>query len=226
MKAKNIITVLLWAATLLTADAKDSKLTQAMKGADSIVWAGLDYSLVKMIGSTNAIRAPGLLLQDMPSRWNDLFLDERIEDVGISLGKLIHIDIAGVTERNRQLKPSQVELNSPAKDIIKESHLTAKGIADAVQSMKLSRTEGLGLVFIVDRLVSERRLKPRKNQNDSALNYIERAGAAYVVFFDVATREVLSMKREARVTGSSGNFRNSWFGPVKEIDEGLSQYRE
>lgn len=220
------ITALLLAVTVFTAAAKDDKLRQAMKNTDSVVWAGIDYSLVRMIGTTNTIRVPELLLQGMPARWNDLFLDERIEGVAASLGKRIDIDIAGVTERNRGLNREQVILDKEVKDAVKQSHITPKDIADAVRSIKLSRKDGVGLTFIVDRLVTEKKFKPKKNPNDAALAYVERAAAAHVVFFDVATREVLLVKRENRTTGSTGNFRNLWFGPIKEIDEELSQYRD
>jgi hypothetical protein len=228
MKVKSILTTLIFAATVFTVSAKEDKLRQAMRAADGIVWAGLDYSLMKMIGSSNAIKAPDLLFHDMPAKWNDLFLDERIEGVAMSLEKIIHIDIAGVTERNRQLSPSQVELNNQAKDIIKESHISLKDIADAVQSIKLNRKEGLGLMFLVDRMVSERKLQatPSKIHKDAPPAYISRAGAAYVVFFDIATREVFSARREAWPVGTGGSFRNFWFGPIKDIDSQLSQYRE
>lgn len=222
---RTIIT-LLFAAGLLIADAKEDKLAQAMKTADSVVWVGIDYSLVRMIGTPHTIKVPDLLLQDMPARWNDLFLDERIEGVAASLGKRIDIDIAGITERNKGLTRGQVVLDKEMKDAVKQTHITPEDIADAVRSLKLSRKEGVGLVFLVDRLVCERKFKPKNNPKDAALSYIERAAAAHVVFFDIATREVLSVKRETRLTGSTGNFRNSWFGPIKEIDEELSQYRD
>ncbi len=225
---KTVITGLLFAASLLIAGAKDEKLSQAMRAANSVVWAGLDYSLMKMIGTTNTIRVPDLLFQEMPAKWNDLFLDERIEGVAASLGKRIDIDIAGVTERNRQLSPGQLELNNQSVDAIKESHIGGSQIANAVQSLKLSQNNGLGLLFLVDRFVCDKKLQPTpgRTSNNAPPTYLSRAGAIYVVFFDIATREVLSSKREIRYIGTGGSFRNFWFGPIKDIDSELSQYRE
>ena len=66
---------------------------------------------------------------------------------------------------------------------------------------------GLGLVFIVDRLV-----KPA------------RKGAVYIVFFDVAKREVISADRVVHPAGGAG-FRNHWFGVIKKADGDLRKYR-
>ena len=199
-----------------------------MKAADNVLWVGIDYSLMRMIGTTNAIRVPDLLFQNMPARWNDLFLDERIEGVAKSLDKRVDIDIAGVTERNKQLNAGQLDLNNKTKDVIKESHLSPKLVADAVQSIRLTREKGVGLMFLVDRIVIERKLvtMPANSHKDAPVNYNWNACAVYVVFFDVATREVLSSKREVRNVGTGGSFRNFWFGPIKDVDSELSQYRE
>jgi hypothetical protein len=224
---RTIITAFVFVASLFIADAKEDKFTRAMKSADSIVWMGLDYSLMRMIGTTNTIKVPDLLLQDMPARWNELFLDERIEGVATSLGRRIDIDIAGVTERNKRLNAAQVLLDKQTKGAAKDTHITPKDIEGAVQTIKTTRKDGIGLMFIVDRMVSESWSLPvtGKAIEGKTLTRTAYAAAVYVVFFDVATREVLSAKREVRTIGTGGSFRNFWFGPIKDVDSELSQYR-
>lgn len=102
MKKILIITILLIAGFGATAD--DVKVRQALKSSDSVVWAGLDYSMVRMIGGNNfeyGFQVPDLIFPGMLEKWNQLFLDERIELVANNLGKRISIDIGGVTERNK-----------------------------------------------------------------------------------------------------------------------------
>lgn len=222
-----MITAMVFTAVLFPAVAKDDKLAQAMKETDRVVWMGIDYSLMRMIGTPHTIKVPDLLFQDMPARWNDLFLDERIEGVATALGKRIDIDIAGVTERNRQLNREQVILDKELKDAVKQTHITSADISDAVKAIKSTRKQGLGLMFLVDRMVSEKKQvpTPSKIHKDAPPSYIAYAEALYVVFFDVQTREVLLVKREVKPIGTGGSFRNFWFGAIKDVDSELSQYR-
>ena len=85
--------------------------------------------------------------------------------------------------------------------MVDESHLTERDIAEMVSSYKLAQTNGLGLVYVMDRLV--------KNQD---------AGCLYVVFFDIESRAVVRSERTCGEAGGGG-FRNYWFSPVKEAVE-------
>ncbi len=210
------------------ASASAAELSQKMKDTTSVVWMGLDYSMMRMIGTEKTILVPDLLFQNMPARWNDLFLDERIEGVAGALKRRVQIDIEAVTERNKGISTNQVVLSGSSKDAAKESHITAEEISAAVKSLRSKHEKGLAMVFIVDRFVSESKLvsMPAKTNAKFPPAYISHAGAVYVIFFDLATREVLSAKREVRVIGTGGSFRNFWFGPIKDIDSELSQYRE
>jgi len=42
-----------------------------------------------------------------------------------------------------------------------------------------------------------------------------------IVFFNISTREIISIKREVKTVGTGGSFRNFWFGPIKNIDSSL-----
>jgi hypothetical protein len=156
----------------------------------------------------------------MLERWDTLFIDERLQKVESALGKLVSVDIGGVTERNKTATVKQIILTPGPTDTIEQSHITQQDIAAEVQSYKLEKTNGLGLVFIVDRL---------KFYTHAGISPTSRAvrsgeGAVYVVFFDVATREVISAEREVHQAGGNG-FRNLWFGVIKETAKNLSKYR-
>jgi hypothetical protein len=62
-------------------------------------------------------------------------------------------------------------------------------------------------VFIVDRLV-----KPSQR------------GAVYLVFFDIAKRDVITSKRVIAPAVGFG-FRNYWFGVIKKAEGELSKMR-
>jgi hypothetical protein len=81
--------------------------------------------------------------------------------------------------------------------LVKPSHITEQDIAATVRAYDIRYKEGLGLVFLMDRLV--------KAQQTACL---------YVVFFDIRSRKVLYSQRRCEKAGGIG-FRNYWFAPVK-----------
>ena len=191
------LAVTLWLLTGLLAALPAAETTATPK-TDTVVWAGLDYSLVRIIGPNLGL-APGSIFPGMPDGWNRLFVQERIGKLGGELDKRVIADVEGMAERNRLAGTNQVVPVGGAEDAVEKSHITPKDIADAVKSYKLKEKSGLGLVFIVDRLV-----KPSAS------------GAVYVVFFDIATREVISADRRLGAASGSG-FRNYWFGVIKWV---------
>ena len=193
-------------AAALTALGAGKPEKNPLMSSDSVVWAGLDYSKVRMVGPGD-FRNPEAIFPAMLQNWNDLFLRERIRKIEGTLKKGVVTDVGGVNERNQTATPKQVVPTAGPDDGVEQSHLTEKDIAEAVRSYKLESKSGLGLVFIVDRLV-----KPA------------RKGAVYIVFFDVAKREVISADRVVHSAGGAG-FRNYWFGVIKKADEDLRQYR-
>jgi hypothetical protein len=215
MKRMFIMAILLLAG--FCSPAKEVK--HPLMASDTVVWTGLDYSMVRMIGA-NDFKSADAIFPSMLERWNTLFIDERLQKVESALGKLVSVDIGGVTERNKTATVKQIILTPGPTDTIEQSHITQQDIAAEVQSYKLEKTNGLGLVFIVDRL---------KFYTHAGISPTSRAvrsgeGAVYVVFFDVATREVISAEREVHQAGGNG-FRNLWFGVIKETAKNLSKYR-
>jgi hypothetical protein len=186
--------------------AAQKKATHPLMASETVTWAGLDYSMTRMIGPNDFNNPPAIFPGYLES-WNNLFLAERIRRVESALKKKVTVDIGGVTEKNKTAQPSQVTQTPGPDDAVEKSHITAKDIAEAVQSYKMQNSSGLGLVFIVDRLS-----KP------------EVRGAVYVVFFDVGSREVISTERFVEPPAGVG-FRNYWFGVIKKVDAQLKKYR-
>ncbi len=203
------------------------KVENPLMATDTVVWAGLDYSLVRMIGGTDfefGFNSPDTLFPAMLERWNQLFLDERIERVAYTLGRRVLVDIGGVTERNKKASSGQIILKPGQEDELEKSHISAQDIATEVKSYKMIKTNGLGLIFIIDRLVCSRSV-PTATRRGGNTTVSFTGEAIYVVFFDIATREVISAKREVYDVSSGGSFRNFWFGPIKNTDEHLGRYR-
>jgi hypothetical protein len=249
---KKIMRVAIIVSLFLTgirATAAADRVKQMLKSSDTILWAGLDYTMVRMIRSDAAMstfdtipltadhydfskvrtvgadgsQAPGNgIFPDMLAKWNELFVEERIQLVAKDLGKRVRIDIRSVMEKNQSATTNQIIRTPGPEDMIAKSHITQEDIAREVRSYKFEETSGLGLVFIVDRL-SGKRYGPEDYRGTRA--NIMAAAAIYVVFFDLGTREVVSAKRETHSVTTAGNFRNFWFGPIKDTASSLRSYK-
>jgi hypothetical protein len=186
--------------------------------ATATVWAGLDYSQARLIGKGKfdyGFDDTNRFLPFMFDEWNQLFTQERLADVGSDLRKELLPDLASVNARNAAFNPAQIILQPGADDGLKDTHLTRDLIAAEVQALNLKYTNGLGLVIIVDRLVYG---MVKSNEGGNHQTYARSCGgAAYVVFFDVATRRVIAARREYYHVSSGANFRNFWFGPIKDV---------
>lgn len=178
--------------------------THPLPKADTVIWAGLDYSMVRMYG-TQDFRDPESIFPKYFDTWNALFLQERLKTLGSFLNKRVESDTEHIGERNKIATTKQVIRQDG--NFVEASDITSKDIADAVRAYKLSEKSGLGLVFIVDRLVKT-----------------EAKGAVYVVFFDISTREVVASERVIAKAGGAG-FRNYWFGVIKNAEPELRTFR-
>lgn len=207
MKQILLTTLLLIGLTVCAAD-KTKAPPGPVAAAETIIWAGLDYSMVRMYG-TSDFQSPESIFPAMLNNWNGLFIQELIlhksERLQKALGKPVKVQTEGITERNQLAKPDQVIRQDGVYS--EETHIKDTDIAAAVKSYKMTATEGVALVFIVDRLVK-----------------VEQKGAVYLVFFDVATRQVLLKERVVVKAGGMG-FRNYWFRVVKDALPALKKLR-
>jgi hypothetical protein len=220
MKKLIILFLLINFCSFVQADKTKSQLMDS----STVVWAGLDYSKLHILGNSNDIKVPEMFYQNMPQKWNDLFLDERLEGVANSLGKRVFIDIGGVTEGNTGILTNKNIFQPDTFDAFEKTFVTQEDIAHTVAAYKMEHTNGLGLVFIVDSFMYH----PEKIQggpNAAPTLFLRCAAGVNVVFFDIATRQIISIKREVKKVGTGGSYRFFWFGPIKDTDSELTKYR-
>ena len=161
-----------------------------------LVWCGLDYSKVKMIGTLD-FRQPDQIFPGALSEWNGLFMKEMLPKLE-TMAPLMESDLSAVEARNEKASASQIEREDGTRaEKVNSSNITEANIAEIVSSYKLKHDNGVGLVFIMDRLVKA-----------------QETGCLYVVFFDIGSRKVLHSERIVASAGGFG-FRNYWFRPVK-----------
>ncbi len=190
-----------------TSSERTARAGDPVAQADTVVWVGLDYSMVRMIGTAD-FRQPDKIFPTMFDTWNYLFLREDYAvRAGRELNKKVVLDTTGVSQRNRLATPDQIIRMDGDKQILSESHITPLDIAEAVRSYELKEGTGIGLVFIIDRLVK-----------------LPEQGCVYLVVFDVATREVIRSERGCYDAGGAG-FRNYWFSVVKDAVSDVSDLR-
>jgi hypothetical protein len=171
---------------------------QEAASANTLVWCGLDYSMVKMIG-TQDFRQPTAIFPGMLEAWNGLFMKEMLPSLE-KMAKSVKSDLGAVEASNAKVSAKQIEATDGTRDeMVKPSHITEADIARMVKAYELKNNQGLGLVFIMDRLVKA-----------------QETGCMYVVFFDLASRKVVLSERVCADAGGIG-FRNYWFRPVKNV---------
>lgn len=181
---------------ILLAGLTASITSRAAETNKPVVWCGLDYSKVKMIG-TQDFRQPEEIFPRMLEDWNSLFITEMLPQLEKTFPS-VKTDLKAVEDRNAKANASQIDREDGSTDeMVTPSSVTSADIARIVKSYDLKNKEGTGLVFIMDRLVKAQQM-----------------GCLYVVFFDVSSRTVLHSERVVAKAGGFG-FRNYWFSPVK-----------
>jgi hypothetical protein len=189
---------------LITAGVVRAQVTD---NPDALIWCGLDYSRVKLIGS-EGFNQPGEIFPGMLIAWNGLFMKEMLPELE-KMSSCVGSDISATGALNDKTTSKQIEREDGTREEkVNLSHIQEKDVAAMVRSYKLKHEKGVGLVFIMDRLV--------KTQETACL---------YVVFFDVSSRKVLKSERVSEKAWGIG-FRNYWFRPVKSAVKKLpAMYR-
>jgi hypothetical protein len=178
---------------------------EKVKGAESVVWLGLDYSHVQMIG-LDAFNEPDRIFPGFLDEWNRLFVKEQYENLVAKLKKPVTVETAVVDALNRATKADgriRVE-GGDVRAHVETPLLTEAQIADAVKAYAPPAKKGVGLVFIVERLVKVRQGGPDRG-----------IGCVWRVFFDLESRKVLDCVRGCHNATGFG-FRNYWFSVVKQ----------
>lgn len=165
--------------------------------ATEVVWTGIDYGAVRMVGTTD-FNEPDQIFPGYLAKWNGLFMTEMLEE----LGKRLRADVSASTSHLSDLhRDTGAKTNIVRDDSISpdESYLAPEDIAKRVASYELTAQQGTGLTFIADQLN-----KPTEK------------GCYWVTFYDIADRRVLGTSRRCGEARGFG-FRNYWFGTVKDV---------
>ncbi|HEY4417230.1 MAG TPA: hypothetical protein VGO57_16185 [Verrucomicrobiae bacterium] len=169
---------------------------------NQLVWCGLDYSMVKMIGTAD-FRKPSEIFPDMLQTWNGLFMQEMLPKLE-KISPSVVSDLNAVSARNGNTSTNQIiHEDGTRKEMVEASDITTNDLAKMVHGYDLKHSEGIGLVYVMDRLVKA-----------------QQTGCLYVVFFDISSRKILVVERMTNAAGGAG-FRNYWFRPIKTATEKL-----
>ncbi|WPP48779.1 hypothetical protein [Catalinimonas niigatensis] len=162
----------------------------------TLVWCGLDFSQVKCIGPAG-FSEPDEIKNRYFDAWNNLVLAEsdkyNVQEFYMK-GKQEN-DLSVVTERN--------EIPEVEGLVINDDYALEEGkVEQMISEYDLEdHDEGLGLVYIVE-----------------ALNKNEKKAAIYVVFFDIASKDILWQQKYNESAGGFG-FRNYWAGAIHKTME-------
>jgi len=168
--------------------------------ADEIVWAGLDFSEARLIGS-EGFSDPYDIKDRFFNSWNNLILAEsdkyNVREF-YQKSKVIN-DLSVVNERNETPDPDELVIN--------ESYSLDQGtIASMVKSYDLEKKdEGVGLVYIVESF-----------DKTGVMATVD------VVFFDIRTKEILWQEQYHEKPGGFG-LRNYWAGAIMKVMKGSKE---
>lgn len=166
---------------------------ELLYSSTEFVWCGIDYSQVKCIGP-DGFNEPDEIKNKYFGAWNDLVLDEADKyDFKEAYNKTSQINDLNIIERRNDL-PEVDEL------VIRDDYEFQEGdLEQIISDYDLEfADEGLGLAYVVE-----------------SLNKTEKAANIYVVFFDIATKEILWAKKYTEDAAGFG-FRNYWARPIYE----------
>jgi len=173
--------------TILT-QAQDKKKAIAEK---SITWLGVDYSIARF---TLVTEDPTQIVNQYMKAINALVIAEPEKfDLKKFFSKTeVTSYLDPVNERNSKIDPSLLVVPDTYK-------ITPEDAKKVIDDYNLQGKSGTGLIFIAENL-----------------NKTTQFGSYYVVFFDMATKEIIDM--EAREGKASGiGFRNYWAGSVFSV---------
>ncbi len=193
MKNLLLTAIALFAAVSISSGQNVSKIEQA----PAWTWFGIDYTQCYFLTPMDFPSVSDL--EEKIGAWNDLILLERdkfIEKTIMTKKRKIKYYVDMVKERNEEIDVK----SRLTEDGFKSSHLEPEMIQGIVDSYFIEDDmKGIGLVFI-----AESYSKPNV------------AGAYYVTFFDMETRQVIFTER---MLGKPSGFglRNYWAGSYYKV---------
>lgn len=163
----------------------------------SVIFFGLDFREARLIGS-EGFSNPYHIKSEYFDRWNYLMAEERDKyDIKKYFGKKnVDYSLTPVQKANQTVDPEKLVINDPYT-------LNKEKIPSLITNLEIDPDlKGLGLIFIVE-----------------YFNKLRERGSYYAVFFDIESRNVLSMSRREGKPGGFG-LRNFW---ARAILEGMER---
>ncbi len=190
-----------------TIDLKGSKSGYEMVfSADSLVFFGVDYSRVKLIGDHGNVSGSTMPLDHIRDTYfnsiNEVVMNEqkKFNFEKATDGKKISYDFTSVLAANKSAKTDDMKAITATKP------LDLNVVAEMVKGYSSSAAKGsVGMVLIVDQM-----------------NKFEEAAYFYVTFFDTDSKKLLFT---AYVKGKAGGFgyRNYWAGAIASVVKDMTK---
>jgi hypothetical protein len=160
-----------------------------------ILWLGLDFSSVRIIGEKR-IHSISELHQRIAA-WNDLLLTERAKyDIGKALHRGYLKDSIAITKAHNE-GADLTEALTKSQD--RFYHLGAASTQGIISSYDLGANKGIGLIFIVE-----------------GFNFSGNIASVWVTFFKMETKEVLLTQRITSEPEGM-NIRNYWANAIYRV---------
>jgi len=189
MKTKSlIIVVLIFTFFSGAMQAQDKKKAEAEK---NITWYGIDFTLARF---TLVTEDPAAIVSTSLKAINTLILAEPEKyDLKKFFSKSeVTPDVDIVNERNSKIDPAIL--------IVPDKYtITPEDVKKVISNYDTKGKTGTGLVFVAENL-----------------NKIEQTGSYYVVFFDMAGKEIIDMEHKVGKATGIG-FRNYWTGSAYNV---------
>ncbi|MBN1416854.1 MAG: hypothetical protein JW973_17280 [Bacteroidales bacterium] len=189
MKTKITIPLIILFVGLLNHSLAQDK--DRARTAESVVWFGIDFTVSKFTFVTDD---PSVIVYKYLKAINMVVLTEP-EKYNINMyfhksDVIKNIDLAN--EYNSKIDPAKLVINS-------DHRINPEDIKSVIKKYSTEDKSGMGLIFVAENL-----------------NKIDQTGSYYVVFFDIATKEIIDSRRMEGKAGGFG-FRNYWAGSVYNV---------
>jgi len=199
---KVILTCIYIFTTFINVNAQKNEIAKASE----IVWYGLDFSNSKFVGKFDhgfgiaPVTGSDLKFNWIP-KWNNLVVTEQQNyEIAKALKKpYVYYDIKAVNTINDKINPETLlDYN--------ENNISDATITEMIKKYKAGdKKEGLGLVFIV-----------------SSFNKTVQMAKIHVVFFDIATKKIVSNETYIGKAAGAGML-NYWAGAIKHVIKQMSK---
>jgi hypothetical protein len=162
-----------------------------IKNIQAITWYGLDFSKGKL---ENDFKNPKELIQAFINGWNEYVVSTQADIRSLLKKEHLDVDLSIVTERNLNFSNSK-------------ENLTKGIISQNISGYKVHKTEGIGLVFIID-----------------SFDKSTEKAKVWVTFFDIASKKVLLTEQVTGKTKRSSSMVLHWGTAMLDIMSGVPEF--